>query len=475
MVNVRTHSLLLVLILQLLLIISCNLKAQKDVLQGNLFKNDLLKKPVLGGRVGKDLAKVRRRNVRDTSVTSATGKSTEGKLKTKAKRAVETDTEGVKEAASNQQLKGKLGPKKTPHLGSMKQAFSESASDKIKHQDVEVFSESASDKIKHQDVEVFSESASDKIKHQDVEEGNNEDHFTEIKDDAQSIAKGEKLYAKLSGDDMKRIDYLRSVVTDPDIPGDRTYTDAEFYSMLGNLGEENLIRLIKVHSYEFELVEELKESILVAIGAVKGETLKDDLKIRFNNSNDYPLYLKSLFRGQFTFEQLFVQLLGGNYTRELDKFKRDAFSVVMGEELYAGLSVDEREVIDYIQSVVTDFSLEEAPDDKTYTDAEFYTLLGNLGEENLSRIIRVHLNTFEALNRALRAIKRVKENESKKDLRDRFDIEEGTYAGLLKKAFSEDTLSSVYNRVIKINYEKDKLTQIRDDAKRIIAASRGNP
>lgn len=443
MVNVRTHSLLLVLILQLLLIISCNLKAQKDVLQGNLFKNDLLKKPVLGGRVGKDLAKVRRRNVRDTSVTSATGKSTEGKLKTKAKRAVETDTEGVKEAASNQQLKGKLGPKKTPHLGSMKQAFSESASDKIKHQD--------------------------------VEEGNNEDHFTEIKDDAQSIAKGEKLYAKLSGDDMKRIDYLRSVVTDPDIPGDRTYTDAEFYSMLGNLGEENLIRLIKVHSYEFELVEELKESILVAIGAVKGETLKDDLKIRFNNSNDYPLYLKSLFRGQFTFEQLFVQLLGGNYTRELDKFKRDAFSVVMGEELYAGLSVDEREVIDYIQSVVTDFSLEEAPDDKTYTDAEFYTLLGNLGEENLSRIIRVHLNTFEALNRALRAIKRVKENESKKDLRDRFDIEEGTYAGLLKKAFSEDTLSSVYNRVIKINYEKDKLTQIRDDAKRIIAASRGNP
>ncbi|WP_025406873.1 BTA121 domain-containing protein surface lipoprotein [Borrelia hermsii] len=459
MVNVRTHSLLLVLILQLLLIISCNLKAQKDVLQGNLFKNDLLKKPVLGGRVGKDLAKVRRRNVRVTSVTSATGKGTEGKLKTKAKRAVETDIEGVKESASNQQLKGKLGLKKSPHLGSMEQAFSESDSDKIKRQDVEVFSESDSDKIKRQD----------------VEESNNEDHFTEIKADAQSIAKGEKLYAKLSGDDMKIIDYIRSVVTDPDIPGDRTYTDSEFYSMLGNLGEENLIRLIKVHSYEFELVEELKESILAAIGAVKGETLKDDLKIRFNNSNDYPLYLKSLFRGQFTFEQLFAQLLGGNYTRELDKFKRDAFSVVMGEELYAELSVDGREVIDYIQSVVTDLSLEEAPGDKTYTDAEFYALLGNLGYDNLNRIIRVHIDTFEALNRALRAIKRVKEKESKKDLRDRFDIEEGTYAGLLKKAFSEDTLGSVYNRVIKINYEKDKLTQIRADAKRIIAASRGNP
>ncbi|UPA09908.1 hypothetical protein bhYOR_001223 (plasmid) [Borrelia nietonii YOR] len=457
MVNVRTHSLLLVSLL--LLVISCNLKPQKDVLQGNLFKNDSFKQPVFEGRVGKDLAKVRRRNVRDTSVTSATGESTEVRLKTKVKRAVKTGIEGVKEDALKQQLKGKLGAKTNPHLGTLKQTFGESTSDKIKPQDVEVFSESTSDKIKPQD----------------VEEGNNEYHFTEIKDDAQSVAKGKKLYANLSDDDMKIIDYIRSVVTDPDIPGDRTYTDAEFYSILGNLGNENLIRLIKVHSYEFELVEELKEAILTAIGSVKGEILKDDLHIRFNNSNDYPLYLKSLFRGQFTFEQLFAQLAGGNYTRELDKFKRDVFSVVMGEELYAGFSVDERELIDYMQSVLTDLSLEEAPDDKTYTDAEFYALLGNLGYDNFSRIVKVHLDIFKALNRALRAISRVKEEESKKDLRDRFDVEERIYAGLLKKAFSEDTLSSVYNRVIKINYEKDKLTKIREDAKRIIAASRGNP
>ncbi|AHH12917.1 Hypothetical protein BHO_0004400 (plasmid) [Borrelia hermsii YBT] len=105
----------------------------------------------------------------------------------------------------------------------------------------------------------------------------------------------ENLYAGLSDDDQKAVEYLQNALTDPGIGSDKgykTYSDVGFYEMLGKLGPSRLRKIIE----NMQAVFEMQEKALRAVESVKKEQLKEELKHKFLSEKQlYLIQLKEFF------------------------------------------------------------------------------------------------------------------------------------------------------------------------------------
>ncbi|AHH04087.1 Hypothetical protein BHY_1136 (plasmid) [Borrelia nietonii YOR] len=285
-------------------------------------------------------------------------------------------------------------------------------------------------------------------------------HFAKIESDARNIARTEALYAGLSVDEIRTLEHIQGVVTDSGriSAGSRTYTDSEFYNLLESFDTAKLKKFIEVPLKIFEEIDE----VFTVIDAIREEKLRQNLKGRLEDEEILCARgLRAAFNG-FNPDDVYGRVTSIDYADNLLGLKNYARRIVEVEELYAGLSVDEKKTARYIQKAVTDPGIGDL-NEKTYTELEFKRLLINLGALGLQEIINVHVDTFRILREVEVAINDVKDADLKQELSDKFEAEEGTYAGLLKKAFNSSTLDSVQSQAVGINY-LDNFISIKNEA-----------
>ncbi|WP_157255283.1 BTA121 domain-containing protein surface lipoprotein [Borrelia hermsii] len=249
-----------------------------------------------------------------------------------------------------------------------------------------------------------------------------------IKTTAEEFVRFENLYASLPDDKSAVIEYIRSVVTDPGIGSDKgykTYSDPEFDLLLVKLGINKIETVIS----HYLTVASGKAATKAIIDGVRGETLRGEFEGRFDlNYQEYELALK----GKFSTSELLDLSFESKYVEEFIKIKADAEKAIRGENLYLSLQDNEREVVDYMQSVMFDPSIRGRLIKSTCTELKFYHLLSNWDIVRLREIIGIHLDILKLQEQTLNTIGNIKRKASKRDWQHDFDNAKYTYLCALK-------------------------------------------
>ncbi|UCP02030.1 hypothetical protein K9R62_05165 (plasmid) [Borrelia hermsii] len=249
-----------------------------------------------------------------------------------------------------------------------------------------------------------------------------------IKTTAEEFVRFETLYASLPDDKSAVIEYIRSVVTDPGIGSDKgykTYSDPEFDLLLVKLGINKIETVI---SYHLTVASE-KAATKAIIDGVRGETLRGEFEGRFDlNCQEYELALK----GKFSTPEFSDLSFESKYVEEFIKIKADAEKAIRGENLYLSLQDNEREVVDYMQSVIFDPSIKGYLIKSTCTEVQFYHLLSNWDIVRLREIIGIHLDILKLQEQTLNTIGDIKRKASKRDWQHDFDNAKYIYLCALK-------------------------------------------
>ncbi|AMR75938.1 BTA121 domain-containing protein surface lipoprotein [Borrelia hermsii] len=106
-----------------------------------------------------------------------------------------------------------------------------------------------------------------------------------------------------------------------------------------------------------------------------------------------------------------------------------------------------KEAVLYIQKALTDPNV-GSPDDKIYTDAEFYDLLVKLGKDRLENCAKVTLLTFRVRKGAVDAIASLKDQAKKDELNTELAAIDANYFDCLKLIGNGDTVDQIYSSVI---------------------------
>ncbi|AHH04082.1 Hypothetical protein BHY_1131 (plasmid) [Borrelia nietonii YOR] len=325
---------------------------------------------------------------------------------------------------------------------------------------------------------VFNGTTPDSV-HDKAINSNYSGQFPNIKASAEGVMEFERLYASFSADEQEGIDYIRDVATNPNI-GDpmtsithsHTEFDRSFLWLRDVLKDIKLREMIQVHS---KRIKEEMPAALNVIGSLKAYTLivglgfdatvatlelDDDF---YDIEDKYQLYVKDLFCNDlYSAEQQYAGFMEAN---EFDfiKLKADAESALKGKEVYGSMP-NYYEVIENMRKVVIDPDIGLAEGYKTYTNTEFYTLLGNLGKDKVEEIMETRSETSQILDEALEAIKGVKNAREKKDLSEKLTNFNSRYLLEIKKIFNESTLDAVYNSGIRKSIYTDHFLNIKNEA-----------
>ncbi|AMR75985.1 hypothetical protein A0V01_05065 (plasmid) [Borrelia hermsii] len=269
---------------------------------------------------------------------------------------------------------------------------------------------------------------------------------------------------KLQGEEVELVKYIRSAVTDSDvgIAGDKTYTDLEFYNLLVNLGDARLKGIIAAYLGPFK---ERKEAQL-AIDNLNGTTLKRELQELQDwlkaEEDSYLSELRRVFNGT-ALDSVHDKAINSNYSGQFLKLKADAEGALKGKAVYEAL-IDYYEVIEDMRKVVINPDIGRAEGYKTYTNTEFYTLLGNLGKDKVKEIMEARSETSQILDEALIAIKGVTNAREKKNLSEKLTNFNSRYLLEIKKIFNESTPDAVYNSGIRKSIYMDHFLNIKNEA-----------
>ncbi|UPA11327.1 hypothetical protein bpSLO_001180 (plasmid) [Borrelia parkeri] len=266
------------------------------------------------------------------------------------------------------------------------------------------------------------------------------------------------------------IAYIRSIVTDPSIgsvEGYRTYDDEDFYDLLRQLGSFKLKEIIEVH---LKIFNTAPDAALAAINNVMESEEKRDLQNKLSSYKDaYPLHLKGLF-SRYVLNDVYLYVMGDDYAVKYAELEDEAINIVVGVDVYAGLSDLELRVINYIRSVVTDFKVGPLGH-KTYSNSEFYDLLNKMRAAKVKRMIRIYLGDKRAQKDAEAEIRTIIANiqgdRAKKHLESTIDNLNNSYSVHLKMLFDRSTPDEVYDIVTIDNYAS-RFIKVYDEAKRIL-------
>ncbi|UCP01968.1 hypothetical protein K9R62_04850 (plasmid) [Borrelia hermsii] len=121
-----------------------------------------------------------------------------------------------------------------------------------------------------------------------------------------------------------------------------------------------------------------------------------------------------------------------------------------------------KEAVLYVQKALTNPNV-GAPNDKTYTDAEFYDLLVNLGKDRLENCVKVIFLTLRVRKCAVDAIESLKDQANKDKFNTDLAAIDADYSGFLKLVGSGDTVDQIYGMMINHD-DGDKFESIKDTA-----------
>ncbi|AMR75983.1 BTA121 domain-containing protein surface lipoprotein [Borrelia hermsii] len=223
----------------------------------------------------------------------------------KAKRAVETDIEGVKEDALKQQLKYGLEVEESFYLRELKQVFNESTPGEVYNK---------------------------------VRNMRNLNKFATVKASIRQISELEELCASLSDDESRVVWYMRSVLTNSNIArgyGYSTYSNDSFYSLFkNNLNDARLKEVIGFHIVHVKALYEAK----AVIKDIKKEGLRLQLQGKLGvRKNDYALELKRIFSPS-SFDQIYNKAIDSNANSninpavEFTKIKNEALAIIAADQ-----------------------------------------------------------------------------------------------------------------------------------------------
>ncbi|ANA43746.1 BTA121 domain-containing protein surface lipoprotein [Borrelia hermsii] len=116
-----------------------------------------------------------------------------------------------------------------------------------------------------------------------------------------------------------------------------------------------------------------------------------------------------------------------------------------------------KEAVLYIQKALTDPNV-GGLNDKTYTDAEFYDLLVNLGKDRLENIAKGMSGTLRMRKGIVDTIDALKDQAKKDELNTDLVVADADYFGLLKFLGSGNTVDLVYGALG--NHNADSLFEI---------------
>ncbi|AHH12914.1 Hypothetical protein BHO_0004701 (plasmid) [Borrelia hermsii YBT] len=325
---------------------------------------------------------------------------------------------------------------------------------------------------------VFNGTAPDSV-HDRAINSNYLGQFLKLKADAERVMDFERLYASFFADEQKGIDYIRDVATNPNI-GDpmtsitynHTEFDLAFLLLRDRLQDVKLREMMQVHS------KRLKEEIPAALNVIERiniDTLQERLpfdtaiaKIELDDDFDdiehkYQRNIKDLFCSkQLNFDYRYSWFVYGN---EFDfiKLKADAEGLLKGVVVYEALFSYHEAIEDMLKVVINPY-IGSAEGYKTYTNTEFYTLLGNLGKDKVREMMDAHSEIFQMMYKALRAIEGVKDAREKKDLSEKWTNFNSRYLLEIKKIFNESTPDAVYNSGISKSIYTDHFLNIKNEA-----------
>ncbi|AHH12966.1 hypothetical protein BHO_0020001 (plasmid) [Borrelia hermsii YBT] len=121
-----------------------------------------------------------------------------------------------------------------------------------------------------------------------------------------------------------------------------------------------------------------------------------------------------------------------------------------------------KEAVLYVQKALTNPNV-GAPNDKTYTDAEFYDLLVNLGKDRIENCVKVIFLTLRVRKCAVDAIESLKDQANKDKFNTDLAAIDADYSGFLKLIGSGDTVDQIYGMMINHD-DGDKFESIKDTA-----------
>ncbi|UPA14059.1 BTA121 domain-containing protein surface lipoprotein [Borrelia turicatae] len=266
------------------------------------------------------------------------------------------------------------------------------------------------------------------------------------------------------------IAYIRSILTDLSIgsvEGYRTYDDDDFYDLLKQLGAFKLKEIIEVHLKNFNTAP---DAALAAISNVMKSEAKQDLQNRLSSYKDaYPLHLKGLF-SRYVLNDVYLYIIGDDYAVKYAELEDEAINIVVGVDVYAGLSASELRVIDYIRSVVTDVKVGPLCH-KTYSNSEFYDLLNKMRAAKVKRMVRIYLKDKRAQKDAEAEIRTIIANlqgdRAKRRLESTIDNLNNSYSVHLKMLFDKSTPDEVYD-IVTIDDYASRFIRVYHEARRIL-------
>ncbi|AHH14636.1 BTA121 domain-containing protein surface lipoprotein [Borrelia hermsii] len=284
---------------------------------------------------------------------------------------------------------------------------------------------------------------------------------------------------RLQSEERKAFRYIQGVVTDSNagLSGDRTYSDSEFYDLLIGLGDVRLREIIKVYLDIYKA----KKTVETDIEGVKEDALKQQLKYGLEAEEGF--YLREL-------KQVFNESTPGEvYNKAINMRNLSKFATVKAsirqiselEELCASLSDDERMVVWYMRSVLTNSNIARGYGYSTYSNDSFYSLFkNNLNDARLKEVIGFHIVHVKALYEAEAVIKDIKKEGLRLELKGRLGVQKYGYSSELKRIFSPFSFDQIYNKAIDSNANSNtnsaaEFAKIKNDALDIIAAEQGNP
>ncbi|WP_025400367.1 BTA121 domain-containing protein surface lipoprotein [Borrelia hermsii] len=494
MVKVKSCNLLLVLMLLFLIVISCNLKFPKDTVQGNLFEKDLRGAKLTVSNFDKltlpfkrheevNFAKVNEVNeVNEVEKVNEVEESIEFKLdkllgtfniQDEGKgvieyiRSVVTDPGIVGRSIDRTYADSKfynllvsLGDARLKkiiavHLKTVKEQNKALAV--VENLNLGDLKEAFKAKIDRntKKYKLAIEKAFNSYRNDDdiVREAVNIDYesiFIGIGKFAEDAKKGKDLCAGLFDKGKEIIESIRNILTNPDIPGAKTYTDVDFYILLGRLGSSRATGIMKAY---IRVLQE-QDNALRAIENINEGILKLKLTKSFNEHKDaYPEHLKWLFR-IFNLNDIIhshsevyrAVAEADTYVYKFTKIKESALGVIDGQRLCAGLQGPSKDAIDYIQSIVTNPDICSDKNYRTYADDEFYLLLDELNALRVMEIIAFHLDVLKERVKIKLAIDDVGDEKLKQELIDELTELNNFYPLHLKGIFGAYDTERVYRR-----------------------------
>ncbi|UPA09900.1 hypothetical protein bhYOR_001215 (plasmid) [Borrelia nietonii YOR] len=470
---------------------------------GSLIGKGQFKKPALGARVGEDLPKSKKRNVRSTSEVDV-GVDAEENVEVKLDKLLGTFKlqsdeikEGIKYIQSvltNYSIGKKSGFKTYTndefysilvdlgelrlkeiiefHLKSLKlQKEVGTAIDKIAIAEVrqsfkgefDDFSEQYKFYLKDafQSYEPNKISSMISLKNDSMKEW--ADNFDYLGLKALKLIEIEAQNKELSEEELKVIEFVRSVVTNSDIgstEGYKTHSNVRFYSILGTLGPFRVKEMIEKLKVRFRELVDVR-------GVIKGINLKparDELELACNNYEAiFKLSIKRAFN-QYPVEYIHDDVIHGNWHMgKVLMIQKRATRFMEYENLYAGLSDDDQKAVEYLQNALTDPGIGRDKGYKTYSDVGFYEMLGKLGSSRLRKIIENMQVVLEMQEKALRAVESVKKDQLKEELKHKFLSEKQFYLIQLKEFFNSSAADQVYKAATK-NDSSNRFIAIKNDA-----------